>query len=314
MPESQATTATAAKYQNILTKLAVARILGDGIRQKTRAFSELDNDDPFADKFGRPAKGNDKGQSGRVGGVRTAELSGADSEGGQLGGVEPAVAGGVRERRARKLRGHQETIGERFERDRAAFLPLPNGEYEACEKRVSASEFHVAGAPSHQRLLGADRVWVSRCAGEGLRARGGDRLRQPGDRPPSAEVTQREDMVFDPLHYLALLEQKARALDQAAPLVGLGVAGSALPTCDGCWKHDGARAASGSTCRCCACWRHSLSRRSSGLSSMRLKSGYHQLRRRQAPAAVPHRAATTPAGSGELPASAAGRGADHAGG
>ena len=31
---------------------------------------------------------------------------------------------------------------------------------------------------------------------------------------------QREDMVFDPLHYLALLEQKARALDQAAPLVG----------------------------------------------------------------------------------------------
>ena len=31
---------------------------------------------------------------------------------------------------------------------------------------------------------------------------------------------QREDMVFDPLHYLALLEQKARALDQAGPLVG----------------------------------------------------------------------------------------------
>jgi hypothetical protein len=30
----------------------------------------------------------------------------------------------------------------------------------------------------------------------------------------------REDMVFDPLHYLALLEQKAGALDQAAPLVG----------------------------------------------------------------------------------------------
>ena len=27
-------------------------------------------------------------------------------------------------------------------------------------------------------------------------------------------------MIFDPLHYLALLEQKTRALDQAAPLVG----------------------------------------------------------------------------------------------
>ena len=29
-----------------------------------------------------------------------------------------------------------------------------------------------------------------------------------------------EGVVFDPLHYLALLEQKTRALDQAAPLVG----------------------------------------------------------------------------------------------
>jgi hypothetical protein len=27
-------------------------------------------------------------------------------------------------------------------------------------------------------------------------------------------------VVFDPLHYLGLLEQKTRALDQAAPLVG----------------------------------------------------------------------------------------------
>ena len=31
---------------------------------------------------------------------------------------------------------------------------------------------------------------------------------------------EREDFVFDPLHYLALLEQKIGALDQAAPLVG----------------------------------------------------------------------------------------------
>ena len=28
----------------------------------------------------------------------------------------------------------------------------------------------------------------------------------------------REEMIFDPLHYLALLEQKSNALDQAAPL------------------------------------------------------------------------------------------------
>jgi len=31
---------------------------------------------------------------------------------------------------------------------------------------------------------------------------------------------ERDDFVFDPLHYLPLLEQKTGALDQAAPLVG----------------------------------------------------------------------------------------------
>jgi len=39
------------------------------------------------------------------------------------------------------LRGHTETIGERFERDHAAMLPLPAAPYEACEKiaaRVSS--------------------------------------------------------------------------------------------------------------------------------------------------------------------------------
>jgi hypothetical protein len=42
-----------------------------------------------------------------------------------------------RKRRERKPRGHTETIAERFERDRAAFLTLPAAPYEACEK-VSA--------------------------------------------------------------------------------------------------------------------------------------------------------------------------------
>ena len=31
---------------------------------------------------------------------------------------------------------------------------------------------------------------------------------------------RKEDYIFDPLHWLALLEQKTNALDQAAPLVG----------------------------------------------------------------------------------------------
>ena len=47
-------------YDN--TKIAVARILGGEERLRTRAFSELQSHYLFADKFGRPAKGNDKGK------------------------------------------------------------------------------------------------------------------------------------------------------------------------------------------------------------------------------------------------------------
>jgi transposase len=45
-------------YDN--TKIAVARILGGEERQRTRAFSELQSYYLFADKFGRPARGDDK--------------------------------------------------------------------------------------------------------------------------------------------------------------------------------------------------------------------------------------------------------------
>ena len=56
-------------YDN--TKLAVARILGDGMRQRTRMFSELRSHYVFADRFGRPGKGNDKGKvEGLIGWIR----------------------------------------------------------------------------------------------------------------------------------------------------------------------------------------------------------------------------------------------------
>jgi len=46
-------------YDN--TTIAVAKILGDGKRKRTRVFSELQSHYLFEDKFGRPGKGNDKG-------------------------------------------------------------------------------------------------------------------------------------------------------------------------------------------------------------------------------------------------------------
>ena len=110
-------------YDN--TKIAVAKILGGQERQRTRAFSELESHYLFADKFGRPAKGNDKGKvEGLIGYARRnfmAPLPRAHS----WDELNAQLGERCRRRRERRLRGHTETVGERFERDRAALLALP---------------------------------------------------------------------------------------------------------------------------------------------------------------------------------------------
>ncbi len=126
-------------YDN--TTLAVARILGDGQRQKTRAFSELQSHYLFAEKFGRPAKGNDKGKVENLVGYARRSFMVPIPRAASWEQLNELFVRDAMARRAQRLRGHKETIGERFERDRAALLPLPATRFEACHKttvRVSS--------------------------------------------------------------------------------------------------------------------------------------------------------------------------------
>ena len=84
-------------------------------------------------------------------------------------------------RRQQRLRGHEQTIGERFEKDRTALLPLPATPYEACDKRTGASEFSLSGAVSRQRLFGTGVLGAPRGSGQRLRPRGGDLVRRGSD-------------------------------------------------------------------------------------------------------------------------------------
>jgi hypothetical protein len=117
-----------------------------------------------------------------------------------------------------RLRGHDETIGERLARDRGALLPLPATPYEACEKRAArvsslslvryrSNDYSVPTAYGHREVLvrGYVHEVVIACGAVEI-------ARHP-------RFYEREDFIFDPLHYLALLERKIGALDQAAPLV-----------------------------------------------------------------------------------------------
>jgi transposase len=204
-------------YDN--TKIAVARILGDGTRKRTRVFSELQSHYLFADRFGRPGKGNDKGKvEGLVGYARRNFLVPIPrfADWGELNAYLERKCG---ERRGRRLRRHSQTIGERFERDRQALLGLPSAPYDACDKhttrvtslslvRYRLNDYSVPTRYGHREVLlkgYVDEVVIC-CAGEEIARH--------------RRSYEREELIFDPLHYLALLERKTNALDQAAPLAG----------------------------------------------------------------------------------------------
>ena len=106
-----------------------------------------------------------------------------------------------------------------MERDLAAFQrPLPPT-YDACEKvatRVSSlslvryrlNDYSVPTTYGHRDVLVRGYVHdvVISCGAEVI-------ARHP-------RSYERHDFIFDPLHYLALIEQKINSLDQAAPLAG----------------------------------------------------------------------------------------------
>ena len=202
-------------YDN--TKIAVAKILGDGRRQRTRVFSELQSHYLFRDRFGRPAKGNDKGKVEGLVGFARRNFMVPIPVFPDFAALNAHLADCCTKRKGERLRGHKETIGERLERDLAALQrPLPPP-YDACEKvsaRVSSlslvryrvNDYSVPAAYGHRQVFvrGYVHEVVISCGTEVI-------ARHP-------RSYEREDFVFDPLHYLALIERKINALDQAAPL------------------------------------------------------------------------------------------------
>ena len=204
-------------YDN--TRIAVARILGDGKRQRTRVFAELQSHYLFKDRFGRPGKGNDKGKvEGLVGYARRNYLVPIPMFE-SFEALNAHLLECCRRRMTDCLRGHGGTIGERLARDLAAFQTLPPAPYDACEKvatsvsslslvRYRLNDYSVPTSYGYCDVLvrGYVHEVVISCGAEMI-------ARHP-------RSYEREDFVFEPLHYLALIEQKINALDQAAPLAG----------------------------------------------------------------------------------------------
>ena len=251
-------------YDN--TKLAVARILGDGRRKRTRAFTELQSHYLFDDWFGRPGKGNDKGKvEGMVGYARRNFLVPVPS----FESFEALNAHLERRCLARmdaRLRGHSETIGQRMERDLEALLPLPAVPYDACDKqagRVSSlslvrcrtNDYSVPVAYGHRDVLVRGYVdrWSSAAA----------RRSSPGTpAPTSGMILSTTPCTTCPCwsRRQAAWTRPPRCRDGSFP--------KSLPPCAAAWSPAWDGGASESSSRCCGCWKASSWKRCTQPSRM----------------------------------------------
>ena len=241
-------------YDN--TTLALARILGDGKRQRTRAFSHLQSHHLFRDRFGRPGKGNDKGKVEAL--VKTArrrffvpipKLHDLDVLNERL------MARCLERLDALDAGGQAATLLADLE----ALRDLPAVPFEACEHmpgQVSSTalvryrlvDYSAPAAHAHKKVMIKGYVGrVEIALGAEIIAR-------------HRRSYVRGDVIYDPLHYLSLLEKKPGAWTRQRRCAD----GSSIPPSMRCAvssKRASARAASASTSRCCACWRTSRNAR-----------------------------------------------------
>jgi len=129
------------------------------------------------------------------------------------------LRGRCTEEQERRLRGKAGTKRQRLEEERAAFLPLPAAAFDACRRqsttasslslvRFDDNDYSVPVRFAHHPIVAkgyCDEVVLCHVGQEVARHR---------------RIWEREQVRFEPLHYLALLETKPGALDQARPLRG----------------------------------------------------------------------------------------------
>ena len=235
-------------YDN--TRLAVARILGDGRRKRTRAFTELQSHYLFEDRFGRPGKGNDKGKvEGMVGYVRRNFLVPIPS----FESFEALNAHLERRcltRMDAQLRGKSETIGQRMERDLEALLPLPAAPYDACDQRASrVSSLSLVRVPDH-RLLGAGGLRAPRRSGKRLRGPGWSSAAGRRSSPDTPAPTSGTTSSSTPSTTCRSWSGRRAPWTRPHPCRD-GTFPRSLARCAGCWSPAWDEGASGSSSRYC---------------------------------------------------------------
>jgi transposase len=204
-------------YDNL--KIAVAKICGDGKRERTRAFTELVSHYLFRDRFGRPGKGNDKGKVEGLVKYARANFMTPIPIAPSYEALNGMLSDHCLARQLERVGRRTETIGERMAADTAVIRALPATPLEPCEKRgarVSSTALvrYRSNDYSTPTAYGFQEVLVKGFVDEVVILCRGEEIAR------HARSYGQGVFVYDPLHYLALIETKPNALDQAAALQG----------------------------------------------------------------------------------------------
>jgi len=205
---------TRISYDN--TKIAVSKVIQKRGGVFTREFLRLESHYLFEHHFCLVRRPNEKGHTENLVGYSRRNFLVPVPELDDFEVFNDGLAEACRQDLKRQLRGKQGTKAERLEEDRRAMRPLPERPFDA--RRVEPCQ---ANSLSLVRFDRNDYSVPTQYAHHQVLAVGGiERVRLVVDDRVVAEHLrdwEKENVHYDPVHYLALLERKPGALDFGKP-------------------------------------------------------------------------------------------------
>ena len=210
-------------YDN--SRIAVAKFVGKRGDTPTREFLRLQSHYLFAHHFCLVRRPMEKGHTESLIGFARRNFLVPVPHVESLEALNEELAKNCREDLERRVRGQEANKAKLLAEEQAALLPLPKSAFEA--RRVEPAQ---ANSLSLVRFDCNDYSVPTKYAHRPVVAIGGiEAVRLVVDDQVVAQHPRdwkREQVHYDPLHYLALLERKPGALDFAKPLENWG-----LPEC-----------------------------------------------------------------------------------
>lgn len=214
-------------YDN--TTIIISNIFSNGQKQRqyTQIFAHLQSYYLFEAKFARVRRGNEKGSVENLVGFARRNFMVPIPNFADIDELNKHLESCCRKRQQSILRGHSSSIAVRMIADQKAFIKLPAHPYEPCSiksgrvnkvslVRYDNNDYSVPSQYAYRSVLiksYVDKIVI---------------CYEDKEIANHKRSCNKEEVVYDPRHYLAVIERKINSLDQAAPMVKWQ---SELPSC-----------------------------------------------------------------------------------